>query len=195
MGVFSRKCSTVSQQFTPHISPRITSASFRHTTLKPSQIRIFRRAQHLARQLRHSGYVGRGPILIRCENTKTKSAISLPGINEGVAMLLLVSFLWGSYTPALRTIFTQTGAPLPILVAAIRGMLQVGLLGTGLALGLDGDKATTLNGSVTPSPAEQDKGISSLMTTVMASLEIGAYNTSGTLLQTWGLSVGPALFC
>ena len=102
----------------------------------------------------------------------------------GNAYLLAVSVLWGSYTPALRAIFTLPGGPAPLVVAAARGVIQATVLGVALALGR-------------PDPGwlpEREPGERFLSVATLGSLEIGMYNTMGTLLQTWGLSVSEAFY-
>lgn len=103
-------------------------------------------------------------------------------INEGLLLLLAVSFLWGSYTPTLRAVFTTPGAPSPIFVAAARGILQVGLFTAVTAFGLS--SSNTDNSSKEAANSEEANDA-----VIKGSLEIGAYNTLGTLMQTWGLSV------
>ena len=112
----------------------------------------------------------------------------IPPVLQGNAYLIIVSLLWGSYTPALRTIFTLPGAPSPLVVAAARGLLQAALLGAAVVLSAsprgEPDEVQPLDVDDTSRPF----GLSPLL---RGSLEIGAYNTAGTLLQTWGLSVRP----
>ena len=42
--------------------------------------------------------------------------------------LLSVAFLWGTYSPAVRLVYAQPGAPLPEVLTAVRAVLQAGLL-------------------------------------------------------------------
>jgi len=111
----------------------------------------------------------------------------------GNACLLVVSLLWGSYNPALRAVFTLPGGPDPLVVAAARGLLQAVLLGGATYLTFlatqhnkaqDEPKApkTQSNGSGSQKPLTIPRNI-------LSGIEIGLYNTCGTLLQTWGLSV------
>lgn len=103
---------------------------------------------------------------------------------QGNAYLLIVSVLWGSYTPALRALFTLPGAPAPIAVAAGRGILQATLLGLAVAF------TAGRTSSSRPEPTADAKARpGSLSLLIQGSCEIGVYNTIGTLLQTWGLSV------
>lgn len=46
----------------------------------------------------------------------------------GVGCLLLVSLLWGTYTPALRLVYGMPGPPNAAVVTGVRGALQVLLL-------------------------------------------------------------------
>jgi drug/metabolite transporter (DMT)-like permease len=132
---------------------------------------------------------------------------------KGNAYLLVVSVLWGSYTPALKAIFNVPGAPSPLVVAASRGLLQALLLGGAVAIGTslgnqnsaqvdrevenDGE-GTKYTKELLPSPSPAAITASStsmwlgLPPVVAGAIEIGMYNTSGTLLQTWGLSLSSA---
>jgi len=144
------------------------------------------------------------------------SSPKLPGPQEGDgfltgnAYLLVVSILWGSYTPALKAIFNSPGAPSPLLIAASRGVLQALLLGTAVAIGtsigatnlskdksLDGEESVEatrrlLSESPPPSPTTSAPMWLGLPPIVAGAIEIGMYNTAGTLLQTWGLSLSSA---
>lgn len=105
----------------------------------------------------------------------------------GNVLLLTVAVLWGSYTPALRAIFNVPGAPTPVFVAASRGVLQATLLGVAILLGRLSNSAAAdaHNVDLRDSKARMDL-------TIRGALEIGLYNTLGTLLQTYGLSFSTA---
>jgi len=109
----------------------------------------------------------------------------------GNLLLLIVSILWGSYTPALRAIFTLDGAPPPLVVAAARGVLQASLLGVAVAIGTLLPSNRSANGQSSGASADTHGSIR-LDPLLLGSLEIGAYNTFGTILQTWGLSLSSA---
>lgn len=139
---------------------------------------------------------------LKCRSSKENdggASTRVPGIvtkNDnavltGNLLLLIVSILWGSYTPALRAIFTLDGAPPPLVVAAARGVLQASLLGVAVAIGTLLPSNKSANGQ----PAESSSytnGSIWLDPLILGSLEIGAYNTFGTILQTWGLSLSSA---
>jgi drug/metabolite transporter (DMT)-like permease len=141
----------------------------------------------------------------------------------GNAYLLVVSILWGSYTPALKAIFNLPGAPSPLVVAASRGLLQALLLGAAVAIGTglgsskntkdDLQKDSIINeelddrtnkplllDSTSPPPPSSSSAATEdstpmwlgLSPVVAGAIEIGMYNTIGTLLQTWGLSLSSA---
>jgi drug/metabolite transporter (DMT)-like permease len=159
---------------------------------------------------------GAGSIVNRARVADPPSSPQLPGPQEdggfltGNAYLLVVSILWGSYTPALKAIFNFPGAPSPLVVAASRGVLQALLLGTAVAIGnslgatysiknklLDrgeSNEATRrlLSESPPPYPATTAPMWLGLPPVVAGAIEIGMYNTVGTLLQTWGLSLSSA---
>lgn len=78
-----------------------------------------------------------------------------------------------------RLIYTAANPPAPIAVAAIRASIQVLLL--GLALIVD----TSINDE---EEKLEDEPTMSRTTAIVGSLEIGLYNTLGTLAQTFGLS-------
>lgn len=42
--------------------------------------------------------------------------------------LLIVAFLWGTYSPAVRLIYSQPGPPQPEVLTAVRSCLQAGTL-------------------------------------------------------------------
>jgi drug/metabolite transporter (DMT)-like permease len=114
----------------------------------------------------------------------------------GNGYLLAVSILWGSYTPTLRALFTLPGAPSPLVAAAGRGALQAALLAAAsvAAAVLAAPPAPgALDDEATTEPLEADnhsnKTSGLLPPATAGALEIGAYNTAGTLLQTWGLSL------
>jgi drug/metabolite transporter (DMT)-like permease len=129
----------------------------------------------------------------------------------GNVYLLIVSILWGSYTPALKAIFNLPGAPSPLVVAASRGLLQALLLGTAVAISSNlGKKENSIDQIYNRN--QEDSGTSTLLPSattstaaataapmwlglppvVAGAIEIGLYNTVGTLLQTWGLSLSSA---
>jgi drug/metabolite transporter (DMT)-like permease len=108
----------------------------------------------------------------------------------GNGYLLAVSFLWGSYNPTLRAIFTTPGGPSPLVVAACRGCLQALLLLL----------VTWVVGALTPSDQVEPQNIDGrpdisrpfLPIAIRGGLEIGTWNTLGTLCQTWGISTSTA---
>lgn len=103
----------------------------------------------------------------------------------GNVYLLATSILWGSYTPTLRYLFDMPSEISPSFVAASRGVIQASIL--LLALGIFKSKNNSTNNHPTLLPLSTTKAF--LPPIILASLEIGAYNTLGTLLQTWGISV------
>ena len=51
--------------------------------------------------------------------------------------VLTVALLWGSYSPAVRLVYSQPGPPVPEVLTAVRALLQAGvLLLTSVALPL-----------------------------------------------------------
>jgi hypothetical protein len=104
---------------------------------------------------------------------------------QGNAYLLVVAVLWGSYTPTLRTLFTLPGGPSPLIVTAARGFLQAALLGAAVAL----TSPSPSDAGQEAAPGSEGQSSAGLSPLLQGSLEIGLYNTLGTLLQTWGLSV------
>lgn len=133
----------------------------------------------------------------RCRNSERDDkspSISVPddrAVVTGNLLLLIVSVLWGSYTPALRAIFTVEGAPSPLLVAAARGVMQASLLGVAVAIGSIVSRAAQ-EGQRSAVEVKDTHTPSWLSPVILGSLEIGAYNTFGTILQTWGLSTSSA---
>lgn len=154
--------------------------------------------------------------IVNSRITDRPSSPQLPEPQEGNsflignAYLLVVSVLWGSYTPALKAIFNSPGAPSPLVIAASRGLLQALLLGTAVAIGTslanknntivdiseenDGVNTRPLlqSASPPPSPGTSTPMWLGLPPVVAGAIEIGMYNTAGTLLQTWGLSLSSA---
>jgi len=125
-------------------------------------------------------------------NARDPPPLTSPTIS-GNAYLLAVSVLWGSYTPTLRALFTLPGGPTPFVVTAARGIIQAALLLTAFAVQGSVPAANSL-----AQREEEERSLEnpivdfqSLLVTpaILGTLEIGLYNTLGTLLQTYGLSV------
>ncbi|KAL4855369.1 hypothetical protein ACK3TF_004102 [Chlorella vulgaris] len=112
---------------------------------------------------------------------------------EGLACLFLVSFLWGSYGPALRMAYTLPGPPSPAAVTAITAALELVLLLTIWLAGRGRGKArvAALPGAL---PAAKDPRLwLGLPAAVLAGLEIGLYNAAATFCEVAALSLTTAV--
>jgi drug/metabolite transporter (DMT)-like permease len=139
-----------------------------------------------------------------CSSIKDKASSQSDDYTKGQLYLLAVSGLWGSYNPTLRLIYNSTDFIDPIAIAAIRGVLQVTLLGTFVMIvkylnnnkKTPNDKASSDNDSIEDDDQQQQQPTSTssaastslLPLSLQASLEIGLYNTVGTIAQTFALS-------
>jgi drug/metabolite transporter (DMT)-like permease len=133
---------------------------------------------------------------------KDKAPSQSDDYTKGQLYLLAVSGLWGSYNPTLRLIYNSTDFIDPIAIAAIRGVLQVTLLGTFVMIAKylnnnkksPTDKASSDANNIEDDDQQQPTSTSSAASTsllplsLQASLEIGLYNTVGTIAQTFALS-------
>lgn len=132
-----------------------------------------------------------------CSSIKDKVSSQSDDYTKGQLYLLAVSGLWGSYNPTLRLIYNSTDFIDPIAIAAIRGVLQVTLLGTFVLIvkylknknkETPTDIASNNNNKSIEDDHQQPTSTSLLPLPLQASLEIGLYNTVGTIAQTFALS-------
>uniref|UniRef100_A0A061R1I1 EamA domain-containing protein n=1 Tax=Tetraselmis sp. GSL018 TaxID=582737 RepID=A0A061R1I1_9CHLO len=130
----------------------------------------------------------------------------------GTFALVAVAFLWGTYTPVLRFLYANPGAPSPSMLTATRGILGSLILGLSSLLVRQpvlppSDDARAPSGSQPPADPEQDpaakfeavsrpggpigwlKGLMSSTTDRLwlAAAEMGTWNFLGTALQAIGL--------
>lgn len=113
---------------------------------------------------------------------------------SATAGLVGVAALWGTYSPAMRFIFTQEGAPTPAAVTAVRGVVQCGLLAAGATLANGGSDARSGDAPLAP-PPPLPVGASPLATllrapaatALTAGLEIGFFNFVASILQAQGV--------
>ena len=112
---------------------------------------------------------------------------------EGNAYLLTVAVLWGSYTPVLKVLFNLEGGPTPELVAWIRGVIQVAVLGAALYIYLKQKSKETDNREKRRHMTQLWSTGIEVPTVLLGALEIGFYNSCATLLQTEGISMSGAI--
>lgn len=107
-----------------------------------------------------------------------------------------MALLWGTYSPAMRFIFTQPAAPTPAAVTAVRGVLQCLLLFAGASLAergtdnpTDGDAPRS---PPPPLPAGASRAAALLRTPASSALaagaEIGFFNFVASILQAQGVA-------
>ena len=128
------------------------------------------------------------------ENPVSRLPESAPETNDqwlrGNGYLLTVAVLWGSYTPALKILFNLPGGPTPELVAWIRGVLQLAVLGT---IVLVAQQRARASGEEIPKRHVTRVMGYDIPTVALGALEIGFYNSCATLLQTEGISMSGAI--
>lgn len=128
------------------------------------------------------------------ENQVSRLPESAPETNDqwlrGNGYLLTVAVLWGSYTPALKILFNLPGGPTPELVAWIRGILQLAVLGTIVLVAQQQARAS--GGEIPKRHMTRVLGID-IPTVALGAIEIGFYNSCATLLQTEGISMSGAI--
>ena len=113
---------------------------------------------------------------------------------SATAGLVSVAALWGTYSPAMRFIFTQEGATTPAAVTAVRGVIQCALLAAGSTLA-DGGSDTRSGDAPLAPPPQLPAGASPLATllrapaatALTAGLEIGFFNFVASILQAQGV--------
>jgi drug/metabolite transporter (DMT)-like permease len=109
---------------------------------------------------------------------------------QGNLLLLGVAVLWGSYTPVLKILFNLPQGPTPELVAWIRGVLQLVILGTVV---LVSQRVAKASGKETPKRHRTEVFGRQVPTVALGALEIGFYNSCATLLQTEGIATSGAI--
>lgn len=128
------------------------------------------------------------------ENPVSHLPVSAPDTNDqwlrGNGYLLTVAVLWGSYTPALKILFNLPGGPTPELVAWIRGVMQLAVLGTVVLVAQQRARAS---GKDVPKRHMTRVAGVDIPTVALGAIEIGFYNSCATLLQTEGISMSGAI--
>lgn len=104
------------------------------------------------------------------------SAAAANGRPAGLAALLGVTLLWGTYVPTLRFLFQQDAAVSPQAVTACRTLLAAGALLVAAAAASSRGRDEAEQPSSGPPPA-------GLLALLLAGGELGMYNFCGTAMQ------------
>jgi hypothetical protein len=110
-------------------------------------------------------------------------------------LLLMTAMLWGSYAPSLRLVFTSPGPPDPIVVMAIRGVLQAAVLVA--ASSLSGSQQSEAAPPQLPGGQQLEAAppqASTARPEPGAAQEEGSSGSAGALLQQWLTLRSPPLW-
>jgi drug/metabolite transporter (DMT)-like permease len=114
--------------------------------------------------------------------TATSSPELISPSNSGIAILATVSFLWGTFAPAIRYLYQQDTSLSPAYLTGVRGTVSA--------------SALLLAGLLTRKQSDQQKDSSSSSSTntglLLAGLELGVWNFLGTSCQATGLELTTA---